>query len=283
MRPAGLRQLPWGLWWTQVLAVLRLELRKSFLSRRAWWVYLAALGPVLLTAGHSLALMYLRRRSHSLSEDTQVFAGIFQLGYLRVFLFFGCAILFTNLFRAEVLNKTLHYYFLAPVRREVLAAAKYLSGLIAAITLYSGSVALAHVAIYLHFGPQFSEFFTVGPGLSHLASYVGVTALACIGYGAVFTAMGLLFRNPMIPAALVLVWEGINTFLPPLLKKLSVIFYLKSLCPVPVFEHGDMAFLVQEADPAPAWLAVLGLLLLAGAAVIYAGIRARRMEISYAE
>ena len=45
---------------------------------------------------------------------------------------------------------------------------------------------------------------------------------------------GLLFRNPMIPAAVVWVWEGLNPFLPALLKKISVIFYLKSLCPVEV-------------------------------------------------
>lgn len=283
MNIAGVRQLPWALWWAQTRAVLRLELRKNFFSRRAWWVYLAALAPVALTAGHSLVLMYLDRQGHSLSEDTRVFAGIFQVGYLRMFLFFGCAVLFTNLFRGEVLNKTLHYYFLAPIRREVLAVAKYLSGLTAAAILYASSVALAHITTYMHFGPQFGEFFVTGPGLTHLAAYVSVTVLACIGYGAVFTMMGLLFRNPMIPAAVVLVWEGINTFLPPLLKKISVIFYLKSLCPLDVSQGGDWSFLVQEADPAPAWLAVLGLLFLAVLTMAYAGHQARRMEISYVE
>ena len=59
-------------------------------------------------------------------------------------------------------------------------------------------------------------------------------ALACVGYGAVFLMCGLLFRNPMIPAAVVCVWENLNPFLPSLLKKISVIFYLKNLCPVEV-------------------------------------------------
>ena len=33
--------------------------------------------------------------------------------------------------------------------------------------------------------------------------YLGITVLACIGYGAVFLTLGLFFRNPMLPAAAV--------------------------------------------------------------------------------
>ena len=42
-----------------------------------------------------------------------------------------------NLFRGEVVDRSLHYYFLAPVRREVLVVGKYLSGLIATIALFT--------------------------------------------------------------------------------------------------------------------------------------------------
>ena len=52
-----------------------------------------------------------------------------------------------------------------------------------------------------------------------------MTALACAGYGSVFLAVGLLYRNPIIPAAIVLVWESANVFVPPGLKTLSVIYY----------------------------------------------------------
>src|ERR1039457_5635895 len=69
---------------------------------------------------------------------------------------------------------------------------------------------------------------------SQLGSYMLVAALACIGYGAVFLMCGILFRNPMIPAAVVMVWENLNPFLPTVLKKISVIFYLKNLCPVEI-------------------------------------------------
>jgi ABC-type transport system involved in multi-copper enzyme maturation permease subunit len=283
MTVAQIGALPWSLWWSQIKAILRLELGRTFFNRRAWWIYLAALAPVVLTVGHSVASMYVDQMSHSMSTDIKAFAGIFQFGYLRVFLFFGCAILFTNLFRGEVLARTLHLYFLTPVRREVLAAGKYLSGLIAAAVLYGCSVALCHVGTFMHFGPQFQEFYFAGSGLHQLASYVGVTVLACVGYGAVFTLMGLFFRNPMIPAAVVMVWEGLNAFLPPLLKKFSVIFYLKSLCPVDVPVSGPLVLLAQDATPVSPWLAVPGLLLLSLLTMIYAGIRLRKFEVTYAE
>ena len=42
-----------GLWLTQIMAVIRLEMTKTFLSRRGLWTYLVALVPVLIFAGHS--------------------------------------------------------------------------------------------------------------------------------------------------------------------------------------------------------------------------------------
>jgi ABC-type transport system involved in multi-copper enzyme maturation permease subunit len=278
-----IQRLPWSLWWTQVLAVIRLELRKSFFGRRSWWIYFLALVPALLATGHSLIMWHKGEWNHAIGFDSQIFAGIFQFGYVRLGIYFGCVILFSNLFRGELLARTLHYYFLAPIRREVLAAGKFLSSLVAATVLFTGSVVLAYLAIFMHFGDHFEEYLFQGGGLAQLGSYVAVTMLACLGYGAVFLLMGLLFRNPMFLAALVMVWEGINAFLPPLLKKFSIIFYLKSLCPVPITESGGLAFLAIEADPAPAWLAIPGLLALAVLTLVYSGYQARRLEISYTE
>jgi len=110
-----------------------------------------------------------------------------------------------------------------------------------------------------------------------------VTALACIGYGAVFLMCGILFRNPMIAAAVVWVWENLNPFLPTLLKKISVIFYLKNLCPVEVPIPPPFNVMVVEADPTPFWLAVPGLLAVALILLVYSAISARQLEISYGE
>ncbi len=54
----------------------------------------------------------------------------------------------------------------------------------------------------------------------------------CRQAGAVFLAMSLLFKNPIVPAVVLLFWEGINGVLPVWLKRLSVTYYLKPLFPV---------------------------------------------------
>ena len=69
--------------------------------------------------------------SAELQRGSTVFARIFQFFYLRLAVFFGCLGMFMYLFSGEISNRTLHYWFLAPARREVLLAGKYAAGLIA--------------------------------------------------------------------------------------------------------------------------------------------------------
>jgi ABC-type transport system involved in multi-copper enzyme maturation permease subunit len=212
-----------------------------------------------------------------------VFAAMFQFFYLKFAIFFGCVAVFTNLFRGEVLERTLHYYLLAPVRREVLLAGKYVAGLAATVVLFTLCVALGYLTISAHFGQDYWNYILRGPGLTQLVWYMASAMLACIGYGAIFLLMGLVYGNPMIPAAVIMVWEAINGFLPPLLKKFSVIFYLKSLCPVDVPLPGPLSILALEADPVPAWLAVPGLVIVSGIILYLAARRARGFQISYSD
>ncbi len=272
----------------QIAAVIRLELKKTFFTRRGWWVYMLALAPVGLTLLHTVTMSRFQaygRRGHSLYTDTEIFAFLFQTYFLRLGIFFGCVGIFSNLFRAEMLEKTLHYYFLAPIRREWLVIGKYLSGLLVAVVVFGVSVGLSMYLVGRHQGAAWSSFFSNGPGMGQLAQYLLIALLACIGYGAVFVFAGLFVRNPMIPAAVVWVWENLNPFLPSFLKKLSVIFYLKSLAPVtlPVRTPTPISFLMVDTEPVPAHYAVPGLLLVALAILIYAAIAARRAEISYSE
>jgi hypothetical protein len=153
----------------------------------------------------------------------------------------------------------------------------------AAVLMFGGSVALSFFGIFMHFGQSFQDFFWRGPGMSQLVWYLVVITLACVGYGAVFVAAGLVFRNPMLPAAVVMVWESINGYVPEMLQKFSVIFYLKSLCPVQVPFRGPLALIAVVAEPVPAWLAIPGLLVVSLLVLMYAASRARRLEISYTE
>jgi ABC-type transport system involved in multi-copper enzyme maturation permease subunit len=267
---------------TQTLAVLRLEWRKTFFSRRAWWIYLLAAGPVAIAALHwLLTSRFPGRNHHTLGDDSTAYAAIFQFFFLRGAIFFGCVGIFANLFRAEMLEKTLHYYFMTPVRRELLVAGKYLAGLTAALAVFTISTGATFLLIGGHYGAQYNDFILHGPGKAQLGWYLLVTALACAGYGAVFLMCGMLYKNPMIPAAVVFVWENINPFLPSLLQKVSVIFYLRSMLPVEIPVQGPFAVMVIEADPFPAWITIPGVLAVAGLVLAYTAITARDAEISY--
>ena len=270
-----------SLWMRQIAGVLRLEWKKTFLSKRGWWIYMLALGPLFLVVLH-----WLIRQSHahhSMGEDSLVFAGIFLFYYLRAGIFFGSMGIFSNLFRGEMLEKTLHYYFLTPMRREALVAGKYLSGLATALVLFVGSVSLSFILIGRHFGAPWTDYLLHGPGRQQLSAYILVTALACAGYGAVFLMTGLLFKNPLIPTAVVWVWEELTPFLPSILKKISIIYYLKNLCPVEVPVPPPFNVMVTETDPTPFWVAVPGLLILTAILLVYSAISARQAEISYGE
>ena len=223
------------LWIRQIGAVLRLEMKKTFFSKRGWWIYCLAAAPVATTVLHWLLLSGARRSfsGHHVGDDSIIFAGLFQFFYLHATIFFGCMGIFSNLFRGEMLEKTLHYYFLTPMRRELLVIGKFLAGLSVALVLFVGSTAAAFLTLGRHFGPAWSDYLYHGPGLSQLGSYTLIRgAWLCGIWRQVFLMCGLLFRNPMIPAAVVFVWEESQP-VPArrYSRRLSVIFYLRSLCP----------------------------------------------------
>jgi hypothetical protein len=109
--------------------------------------------------------------------------------------------------------------------------------------------------------------------------------LACVGYGSVFLAAGLLLRNPIVPAIVILFWESINGILPAVLQKLSVLYYVQSLCPVPAPTDQGAPLLIRllmaPAEPPSAAAAVFGVLGVT-VLVLWAASRAvRRLEINY--
>ena len=273
--PASAQRLPRGHMARQLQAVVRLELRKNFLGRRGIGTYLLALLPVVIAV---IRMFVPNLDPEQISEGTGFFSILYQIFTLRFALFVACVLIFGNMIRREVLDRTLHYYFLTPIRRELLVVAKYVTGLLVTIPLFLFTTVTAFTLTYLpHEGVR--QFLFQGPGLQHFGAYILVTVLACVGYGGVFLLFGSLFRSPAIPALAVMGWEGINFLLPPLLKRISVIPYLQSLCPVPMSE-GPFAILADAPSP---WLSIPGLLLLTGAFVAIAAFRIRGMEVMYEE
>jgi len=267
----------WALWLRQIGAILRLELTKNFFGRRSILIYLVTFLPLF-----PLLILAVFTPPGADWADFQKYSTVYSILFngliLRTVVFFGCAWIFMNLFRGELVDRSLHYYFLSAVRREVLVVGKYLSGLITAIVLFTGLTVVSMLLLYLPLGSQSVRFFLDGQGSTQLLTYAGITMLACVGYGAFFLVVGLFIRNPIIPALLLYGWEWLNFLLPPLLKKISVIHYLNSLVPVPVSE-GPFAVIAQ---PTPAWIAVPSMLVVTAIVLAISAVRIRHMEIRYA-
>ena len=267
------------LWKRQIQAILALELRKNLLGRRALPMYFLAFMPVAVMLIRAVLPIFGADLDFAnMGKQSEFYSTLIFQGFtLRFVVFFGCVAIFTNLFRGEVVDHSLHYYLLAPVRREVLAAGKYLSGVVSTVVIFTGMTIVSYLLLYATAPSAIGSYLLGGPGLGHLMAYVGITILACLGYGAVFMLLGLIFRNPVIPAAFILGWEMINSFLPSLLKKISVIHYLHSLAPVPV----DMGPFALVGEPTSPWIAVPGLLLVCGALLAASALLVRNMEVRY--
>jgi F5/8 type C domain-containing protein len=104
-------------------------------------------------------------------EDRAIFAGIFQYFYLRLAIFFGCLGIFMYLFRGEMSNRTLHFWFLAPARRDVLLAGKYAAGLIASVVIFGGGALLTLAAmLWPHDAVEVQAYWNAG-GMGHVYWY----------------------------------------------------------------------------------------------------------------
>ncbi|MFM8392788.1 MAG: hypothetical protein ACKOB4_02545, partial [Acidobacteriota bacterium] len=175
-------------WSLQIQAILRIEVSKNFWGRRALLLYLLALAPVAIL--FLLAIVDPDGAS-DISRDWNssqlAFVNIYDALILRTVVFFGCAWIFMNLFRGEMVDRSLHYYFLAALRREVLVVAKYVAGMVAAAILFSFSTLGALFFLYYARGyPANVDFLLDGGGWRQVLAYEAITLLACLGYGAVF-------------------------------------------------------------------------------------------------
>jgi ABC-type transport system involved in multi-copper enzyme maturation permease subunit len=274
----NLKAQPWRLWTLQAGRLVRIELRRNLFAWKAGWIYFLAYIPALIILIHGLVD---RHDAASLADDTNVLAGIVQLYYLRLGIFFGCLGIFSRLIRGEMIERSLHFYMLAPVRREVLLLGKFFAGAISSVLVFGSAILLNFLLMYGPYGSAGSYFIFHGPGLGQLAAYLAITVLACLGYGAIFLLLSMVFRNPIPGAMLLLGWEAVNPVLPSILQKLSVASYLRHLMPVSVPAEGLFALLTVETEPVSGWAAALGLLILIAVVLAYSCYRMRTLQIRY--
>lgn len=260
----------------QLRTLAAAEIGRSLFSKRALPVALLVTMPLALMVLRALFLPDSIRQSPT--RATSDFAELFHFFLLRFVVFFANALVFVRLFRGEILEQSLHYTLMAPMRRDVLVVGKYLGGLLTALLVLLPTTVLGYLLVYLPHGSPGLALVLSGAGVADLAAYLLIVVLACLAYGALFLLAGLYFKNPMVPAVVFLGWEMLTPFLPPLLKSLSFVHYLASFAPVPV----SLRAFTLLAQPVARPLALIALIAASAALVFVASRVARRLEISYA-
>ena len=269
------------LWSAQVAAIFRIEIFKAMFSKRALSCYGLATMPMTIFLIAAYESWYHDEPAfQNIEEARRVFGYVFSTLILGAVIYLGNAAIFTTLFRGEILDRSFHYYLLTPVRREVLLAGKFLAGLAAAVLIFSISTLVCMLLSYTQFGTEYLlTDITSGIFFEQLGLYLGITVLACLGYGSVFMAAGLLFKNPLIPVVIIAGWELIHFIVPPALKVFSIVYYLKGLLPIPL-DEGPLAVIVA---PPPVWVSVFGMFALCLAMLACSAWLLKNLEIRYTD
>ena len=260
----------------QIRTVASVDFRRTLGGRRMLALVLFCSLPIALALVRMV--MFPEAARMDLGRTTHELAQAFSLFHLRFIVFFGCAFLFVKSFRGEVLQHTLHLRLLLPIRRRDLIVGKYFGALAVSLAVFLPATVVLVIVYRLANGSwQTLQTTASAQGMAHLIAYVFITALAAVGYGALFFLAGLFFKNPMVPAALYLGFEVLAPFLPLPLRIFSVGRHLQALLPVPP----SLGPLAVTGSDMPGWLAVILILGVAAIAVRLAGWRAQGFEIDY--
>ena len=107
---------PWSMWGRQIAAILRLELRKNFMGKRAILIYLLAAVPVLLMAALSAEISGQQSRNNNIGEVNIIFSNLYEGLILRTIIFFGCACLYEPFVASLDRSLTITFFRLGQAR-----------------------------------------------------------------------------------------------------------------------------------------------------------------------
>jgi hypothetical protein len=139
------------------------------------------------------------------------------------------------------------------------------------------STSIATYYLYFFPAPPGRNWALTRTGTLHLVNYLFVVLLACIAYGALFMLIGLIIRNPMIPAIFLLLLEFFGYVLPPIFQRMTIGLYLQRFIPLTVV-RGPFAIMIEP----PSAPASLGMLMVASAAMVWLStVILRRTQITY--
>jgi len=264
----------------QVLGIISLELKRKLSAKKTFMGEMVlVLIPLLLIGVKDVHTLLEKSHTQNMGEMFKMFANIFYYFYFRLAVFFLSLSLFTRLIKGEIADRTLHYFFLTPIKKSLLLIGKYLSGMIVSTSLIGGSLIVTFFMIYIPYGWQeFARHFFLGPGVSHLASYLLIVILGCFAYGSLFMMLGLIFKNPHVGGVLFLFWEIASIFLPVRLKSLTLVYYFWSFMPITIMPDSPIALV---SEPAPIWVSTTTLFVVSMIFITVSVFIIKHKEINY--
>ncbi len=218
-------------------------------SKRTVFALIVAFLPVLLAVLYRIWERDLRPYqppSHVMAAE-QVLS-LFMLLFLQflsvlIALFYATAIV-----ADEIDNRTITYLFTRPIRKYSIILGKFAAYLLEVFLLLIPPMLLTFLIIAIGGGTSTSFV----DKLSIFSKQLGVTVLALVVYGAVFTFFGTWWKRPLLLGLIFAFgWEKTVLVVPGTVRKFSVIHYLMSLFPKAPVHKGFMN-LPQAANSSPA-------------------------------
>lgn len=220
--------------------------------------------PLLLTGSLALARVS--------SFDILLFQQLMIPLFLQIVLVFVTLVSATALIREEIDDSTLPYLLTRPVPKTDLLLSKYAGYLVTTFALLLPPVAVAYMVTQAYAGAA------LGADADVLAGFLAATALGAMAYGALFYALSVALRKPLMVGLLIgFLWESVVGSLPGSVPKLSLLYYLKSVIhgmvpvgPLTVFQTDVSATLAAVV------LVAFTIVMLVLAAVLFQGMEFRQ-------
>ncbi|MCB2156385.1 ABC transporter permease [bacterium] len=227
----------------QLLALLRLTIRRGMRGRFFWGTLILAGLPVMIILARTIVLLVLSRLSfadplpliggesaHS-SETIDSMQYMLVVGYMHFSVIFAAIMFGKSALREEFNEQTLHYLFLQPIPRWLILAGKYLGFLIIAWPIFMLALTTAQILAVLPFGldGMYSVLIERGRLLALVREFF-VIGLSLAVFSALFLALSTVFKN-VFDALFIYGWETASSLLPTVLKNFSLTFYFTHLLP----------------------------------------------------
>ncbi len=155
----------------------------------------------------------------------------------------------------DVESGTINYFSTRPRRRSELMAGKMLGSLLCQLTLFLPALVLSFYVCLAHTG-----WAEVGGRFPTLARDIGAAVAGAVAYNGLFALLGAALRRPLlIGLFFVFGWQAAATYVPGVVRQLTVAHYLQSLLPHESFQGAMASVLGSRSSPLVSVGALLGI------------------------